>query len=498
MKKKGKIAWLPAVMLLAGTLLGGCGQSRPQPLLRVETAASAAAAAAENTEAVAETQSVRMESGETHVVYNGNGNWFGTKRGCAVIADISEDYYNNYYSYYSNNFWKEQAAPDSTFKIISALIGLEEGIITSADSRMGYDGSDYGRSEWNRDLTLREAFETSCVWYFRKIMDETGQEKVLEYLKALSYGNCNVSSWEGSDENRIHELNGFWLESSLLISPREQVDVLKKILRGGSPFQGANVNILKDIMLAEEEEFSKLYGKTGGDAAGTNAWYTGFYETQGHTYCFAVRLAGTEKNRVSGGTARAIAEKLLEQYREIPFQKIAREVLLMEDGSSISGTIQDGDFERLSQEAEAVETTEGVFGGTPCEWITITGGGRQYFFVRLMIQGEGLSDAPMLINAAVTDDGIQMKCGIHTGMTAEEAREIFPYLYEYSFRREGNLPKNIVKWNTGSFPDEWCLQYESVLMAQISYGEELPWYLGLLLDENGVVRAITSCYPTAG
>lgn len=487
LKFKGLLAGLAAALLFTGAILSGCGQSQSQAILKTQVAGIQT-----------EEPQTEEEPQEAHVAYNGGGSWFGTKRGCAVIADISEDYYSNYYSYNSNNIWKDQASPESTFKIISALIGLEEGIITSGDSRMGYDGGDYGRSEWNRDLSLREAFETSCIWYFRKILDITGKESVQEYLDALSYGNCDISSWEGSTENKNKELDGFWLESSLLISPKEQVDVLKKILRGESPFLDANVQILKDVMLTEEEEFSRLYGKTGSNAAGTNAWFTGVYETLGHTYCFAVRLVGTDKSRVTGSTAREIAKDLLGQYREIPFQKIAREVLLMEDGSSITGNVQDGDFERLTQNAKNRETAEGVFGGAPCEWETITSEGKQYFFVQLLDQGKEPAGPPMLINAAVTDNSLKMKCGLHVGMTEGEAREIFPYLYGFSFRRENYLPRNIEAWNTGGFPDGWCGQYETVLMAEISYGEELPWYLGLFLDEDGVIRAITSCYPTAG
>lgn len=495
MKQKGMLAGLQTALLLSLALLNGCGQTGQQPLL--QTAAEIETSLNTKIETETEAEGGTEESEEAHVAYNGDAARFAGKTGCAVVSDIAADYYSNYNSFNGDKLWKEQASPDSTFKIVSTLIGLEEGILTSADTRMGYDGTDYGNVDWNQDLTLQEAFQTSCIWFFRKVLDEAGQETVQQYLDALSYGNCDISQWEGSKENSMEQLNGFWLESSLQISPKEQVDVLEKILRGESCFSKEHIRILKDIMLEEEGEYFRFYGKTGSGADGTNAWYVGFYETLNHTYCFAVRLTGSEKNRVTGNAAKEIARKLMEEYREEPFQKVPREEVLLEDGSDISGAIQGNDFEKLKEEAADSSTEEGTFGGTPCMWETISWGGREYFFVQLMDADNEVTGAPMLVNAAVTEESLVLKCGIHVGMSLEEARGIFPDLYEY-YWQEGALPKNIIAWNEGTFPPEWCRQYHSVVMAEITYGEELPWYLGLFLDENHVIRAISTCYPTAG
>ena len=42
------------------------------------------------------------------------------------------------------------------------------------------------------------------------------------FINTLNYGNCDISQWEGSGFNKNSLIDGFWLESSLLISPREQ------------------------------------------------------------------------------------------------------------------------------------------------------------------------------------------------------------------------------------------------------------------------------------
>ena len=57
-------------------------------------------------------------------------------------------------------------------------------------------------------MNLNEAFQTSCVWYFRQVIDNIGQEKLKEAVDELDYGNCDVSKWEGEPINVQQELNG--------------------------------------------------------------------------------------------------------------------------------------------------------------------------------------------------------------------------------------------------------------------------------------------------
>lgn len=59
-------------------------------------------------------------------------------------------------------------SPYSTFKIMSTLIGLYEGVVTSSDSEMSYSGRIYWNENWNQQLTLKESFQTSCVWFYHK------------------------------------------------------------------------------------------------------------------------------------------------------------------------------------------------------------------------------------------------------------------------------------------------------------------------------------------
>lgn len=223
--------------------------------------------------------------------------------GCAVIySPVKEQY-----SYFNEDMCRKEESPYSTFKIISALSGLQNGVISDETSKMGYDGTEYGNPDWNGDLTLEKAFQKSCIWYFRKIIDSVGKSKIQEELNDLQYGNCDISEWSGSNINPMKQLNGFWLDSSLKISPLEQVQVLAKIFEGQSNYDNGNIEILKRIMLVDESNTQKIYGKTGTGKNG-KAWFVGLSESNGERQYFAIYLNDSvKKKQVSGNKAKEIA-----------------------------------------------------------------------------------------------------------------------------------------------------------------------------------------------
>lgn len=230
--------------------------------------------------------------------------------GCAVLYDTSK----NQYSFYQEEQCNVQASPYSTFKIVSALMGLHNQVITSEESKMGYSGAEYPMKAWNADLSFKEAFQNSCVWYFRKIIDQIGQEEVQKELTALKYGNCDSSEWNGSKINSFPELNGFWLDSSLKISPLEQVNILRNIMEGKTMYTKEEVAVLKSVMQVSDNSWGKLYGKTG---TGTNgeAWFVGFLEKENNNIYVAIYLNDSNANEISGAKAKEIAEAIFQTSR---------------------------------------------------------------------------------------------------------------------------------------------------------------------------------------
>ena len=119
--------------------------------------------------------------------------YFDGLDGTAVLYDAS----NNHFMFYQKELALTQSSPCSTFKIISSMIALENGILQPEDSTYPWSGEIFWNENWNQDMDFEQAFSYSCVWYFRKIIDEIGQERMQEALEKLSYGNCDISDWEG-------------------------------------------------------------------------------------------------------------------------------------------------------------------------------------------------------------------------------------------------------------------------------------------------------------
>ena len=243
---------------------------------------------------------------ETHNIVD-YSEYFQGISGCAVIYDES----SNTYSLYNKEKCETEVSPLSTFKIISALAGLENGVLVNETSKMEYSGAKYPIDTWNSDLTLKEAFGCSCVWYFRQVVDKVGQENIRTMLKEIQYGNCDISEWTGSGINSLPDLNGFWLESSLKISPIQQVAALNYIFDNENPFNVENLDELKNIMYIAELDHGSLYGKTGSGTTG-NAWFVGFVEKNDNRIYFAVYLEDMQnKDIVSGNKAKEIAINIL-------------------------------------------------------------------------------------------------------------------------------------------------------------------------------------------
>ncbi len=314
--------------MLAGTLaLAGCasGSGAEEEIVIIERegeggghlqeeasaeGGSDVPAGRENAVAVGEEEESPNENieGEPEVIEKDWSEYFGGLNGAA----------RGQYMIYNKELAMTQRSPCSTFKIISSLIALENGIIEPGDSPRPWSGETYWNENWNRDIDFYDAFRSSCVWYFREVIDEIGQEMMAGELEELLYGNRDISDWEGrlNTNNNNRALTGFWIESSLKISPLEQAETMERIFGEGSVYSEKTKNELKKVMLVEEENRTDtvIYGKTGmGKANGivVDAWFTGFAENMEGKVFFCVYLGRTDGGDVSSAAAREIAIRIV-------------------------------------------------------------------------------------------------------------------------------------------------------------------------------------------
>lgn len=243
--------------------------------------------------------------------------YFDGLNGTAVVYDPT----SQKYTIYNHDLAVTRSSPCSTFKIISSLIALENGIIEPESSTRTWSGEIFWNEDWNKDIDFQEAFRTSCVWYYRQVIDDIGEDLMQRELDRLQYGNCDISDWEGrlNTNNNNRALTGFWIESSLKISPKEQVEVMERIFGDNSAYSEETQDELKQVMQVSEVDSTdiSIYGKTGmGKTNGivVDAWFTGLAESTTGKIYFCVRLGRTDNMNVSSTLAREIAIKIVLDY----------------------------------------------------------------------------------------------------------------------------------------------------------------------------------------
>ncbi len=218
--------------------------------------------------------------------------------GSFVLYDMAQDTWN----IYDMDRAALRVSPDSTYKIYDALIGLEAGVITPENSTMEWNRELYPFQEWNTDQTLQSAMSASVNWYFQEIDKQLGTSAIDRYIREIRYGN----------ENTKGGLSSYWMESSLKISPIEQVELLRKLYENNLGFGIQNVNAVKDSILLSSSEAGNLYGKTGTgciDGKDVNGWFVGYVEAPDNTWFFAANIAANDD--ASGNSAAEITQHIL-------------------------------------------------------------------------------------------------------------------------------------------------------------------------------------------
>lgn len=197
----------------------------------------------------------------------------------------------------------KQMSPCSTFKIPLSLMGydaevLKDEIYPTWDFQEGYDD---WLASWRAPQSPLSWMKYSCVWYSKVLSLELGLEKIQNYLSSIEYGNQDVSG--GLTDPGL--LNPFWINSSLEISPKEQVDFLQKMIQGLLPISSKAIRMTRAILFKEElSEGWKLFGKTGWSGSDItkdgktleHSWFVGWIEKDQNFYPFAYLIRDNKIN----------------------------------------------------------------------------------------------------------------------------------------------------------------------------------------------------------
>jgi len=228
---------------------------------------------------------------------------------CTIIADAE-----NGRVLVEEGDCKTRVTPASTFKITLSLMGFDSGFLTNEHTpalpfRQGYP--DWGGDAWRQSTDASRWMKYSVVWFSQRITEALGAERFARYVADFDYGNADVSG----DPGKENGLERSWISSSLKISPREQVDFLRRLLKRKLPVTAAAYDMTERVVETSRFGDGKTaQGKTGSafpynadgtlDRANGWGWYVGWTRQDGRTFVFA-RLNQDEKREKRPGGIRA-------------------------------------------------------------------------------------------------------------------------------------------------------------------------------------------------
>ena len=221
-------------------------------------------------------------------------------QGCFILYDLK----NDDYQVYNSQRCEQGFLPASTFKIINAMIGLETGVVTNKDMVIPWDGVVREVESWNKDHTLATAIQCSAVPYFQELARRVGPERMKEYIEKADYGTMDISA---------ETIDQFWLRGTSRITPWEQMNFLINFYQNNLPFSVKNIDIVKQLIILEENERWILRGKTGwAQYDGKNiGWLIGYYENNKNTWLYVCNVESGDDNLENfKASRRGITEKV--------------------------------------------------------------------------------------------------------------------------------------------------------------------------------------------
>ena len=202
----------------------------------------------------------------------------------------------NVFTFYNKKRFADSSfLPASTFKIINSLIGLQTGVISSDSMVIKWDGIRRNVEDWNKDLSMYEAFRVSAVPYYQEVARRIGKERMEYWMDTVNYG-------AGAKDTafRIHSaIDTFWLDNTLKITADEQLGLMKMLYFNQLPFFKSYQEKVKAAMLFENTTTYRLSFKTGWGKKENGyhlAWAVGWVEENNHPYFFVLNLESPDVN----------------------------------------------------------------------------------------------------------------------------------------------------------------------------------------------------------
>jgi beta-lactamase class D len=214
---------------------------------------------------------------------------------CVALADAGSGHI--LYQYGHADVCDAPLPPCATFEIAGALVGLEQGVLTPA-TVWKWDGTPQPVKAWQTNADLAKAFADSISWWWGKLAQGVGTQRMTAALHDLDYGSKTPSGAP----------NAFWqgpaAGGGLTISTRQQIAFLRRFYAGQSPVDAKSAAAVAGLMVDETRTDAKggkfvLSDKPGdcpsvSDGSRNVGWSVGRLQTPDHDLLFAASVDAAE------------------------------------------------------------------------------------------------------------------------------------------------------------------------------------------------------------
>ncbi|UVK45653.1 class D beta-lactamase [Mesorhizobium sp. AR07] len=222
---------------------------------------------------------------------------------CTLILDAASGK-----TLYQDGVCDQRFSPASTFKVPLSLIGYDAGILSDEHTPAWDYKPEFNavkRDQKTVDPTIWE--KDSILWFSREIARRLGSESLAGYVSKFGYGNADVSGNPGKNDG----LTQSWVNSSLKITPVEQVDFLRKLLARKLPVSAKAYDMTNAIIPTFKAGDWTVQGKTGSTGLRNEAdkiqdkrslgWFVGWAQKDGHQIVFARLVVDTSRTDMPKG-----------------------------------------------------------------------------------------------------------------------------------------------------------------------------------------------------
>ena len=168
------------------------------------------------------------------------------------------------FTIYDLERFRKPVSPAQTFNIFSALVALHTGKLTDDSSTV------IGLDSTSTALSLSSAFKNNSTTHFQTIAQLIGKDTLKYWMDSVKYGNKKIGN----------DINAFWLNDTLTISPDEQLGLIKRLYFKQHPFRASVQEQVKKMMvvvnnaqyqLAYQQEFRHQDGQLSAGQCGIAA-----------------------------------------------------------------------------------------------------------------------------------------------------------------------------------------------------------------------------------